>query len=218
MDSHTDRQTLRPRTGRTRGWVPALVAAIVAAGGLWALELLADVAPFAGLRADDTHDTGGVWAGLLGGKITFFGADNNALFGSTDSTVRVLLTTAAVLVVAYVVTWLGTVGLRARAVLPLFLSAWIAAVLAGAAGQVVSAVDLQQTTGIDRGLLASLGSVIDAGAAYGVVYGWIPALLAALAWSATPARRVADADLEAEPDAADPEDADLRSLLDDTRG
>lgn len=212
MDPSADGSTRRPRTGRTRGWIPALVAAVVSAGGLWLLEALADVAPFGGLRADAARGDGGLWAGLIGGRITFFGVDNGDLFSDTDSTVRVLLTTAAVLVVAYVVTWLGTVGLRARAVLPLFLSSWLAAVLAGAAGLVVTSADDRIVSG--SAFLSVLGSMIEVGASYGVVYGWIPALVAALFWGATPARRARGAELEPEIGA---EDTDLRGILGDDR-
>lgn len=215
MDAPEDRKVQSKTPGRTRGWVPALTVAVVAAAGLWALELLSDVGVFARLRADHESGSGGLWAGLIGGRITFFDDDRSALFGSADDTVRVLVSTAAVLLVGYVVTWLGTVGLRARAVLPLFLSAWLAAVLAGAGGLVAAGVDLQIAGSIPGGLVANLGELIDTGASYGVVYGWIPALLAALFWGATPARRrVSALDAEPEPDTGE---TDLRGILGEER-
>lgn len=225
MDSlaTTDRSSTATRTtpGRTRGWAPALVAALVSAGGLWVLELLADVAPFAGLRDDYQRDTGGLWAGLIGGRVTYFGSDNGALVDSSDHIVRVVLTTVAVIVVAYVVTWLATVGLRARAVLPLFFATWLAAVLAGVGGLVVAYADARVTSDGGDSLGRVLGPIIDVGGSYGLLYGWIPALLAALVWAALPARRTTEVIPEDGRAAGRHSDSGdtvaLRSLIDDGR-
>lgn len=220
MDSDT---ALIPTTGkpaRGRGWVPALVASLLTAAGLWALQLLSDVAPLAGLRDDYRNDTGDVWTSLLGGKLTFFGSDTGALFGGGDDIVRVVAMTAAVFVVAYVVTWLGTVGVRPRAVLPLFWVAWLGAVLGGAAGIVAGYVAEYVSSGGEDSFLSRLGALIDYGDAYGLTYGWIPALVAALFWAAAPGKQPKGARDEHEvDDATAGDDAPTqRSLLDDLSG
>lgn len=190
MDADSSTPTLhrKPRSGRTRGAVPALVAGVLTAGGLWVLQVLADSDPLRSLQEDAASGHGGLWVGLVGEKVTFFGPDTGALFDSGDEIVRAALATIAIVAVAFVITWLGTVGTKARSVFPVFIAGWLGAILACAAGLVVSAADTVIVSGGD--LLAILGSRIDLGGSFGLTYGWVPALLAALAWAATPARRI----------------------------
>lgn len=186
-DSRTATFHRKPRGGRTRGAVPALVAGVLTAGGLWVLQLLADTDPLRSLQEDAAAGQSGLWVGLIGDKVRFFGRDTHALFESGDEIVRVALVTIAIVLVAFVITWLGTVGTRARSVFPVLIAGWLGAILACAAGLIVSAADTVVVSGGD--LLGVLGPRIDLGGAYGLTYGWIPALLATLAWAATPARR-----------------------------
>jgi hypothetical protein len=220
-ESQTTPTTRRSSSGRTRGWVPATVAGVLTAGGLWALQLLSGIGPFPSLR--DGYATGrdDVWSSLIGGKVMYFGPDNHVFLDDTAAVVRIVLMTLAVLLVVYVVTWLATVGVRARTVLPVLFAAWLGAVLGSAAGVVVDYLDAYVGSGQDQRVLAQLGQAIDLGGAYGVTYGWLPALVAALVWVAVPARRVRSV----EPDEAELSDGDEdaqtvpgRSLMDDLRG
>ncbi|GGR59752.1 hypothetical protein J2S40_000951 [Nocardioides luteus] len=191
MDPHstpTSAYETEVEAERPRGAIPALLNAVLVTGGLWALQFLSGSAPFSTWADDNGTNSAGWVATLLGDRLTYFG---NGSFGdlfSGDALVHSAILTATVLVLNWLLTWLGTIGIWPRAFWPVFLGCWFAAIVATAAGQVAESLYAYFTGGRSGWLIASLDDVLESGAAYGLTYGWAIGFLIALVWLAVPGK------------------------------
>lgn len=174
---------------RPRGGIPAILNAVLVTGGLWALQFFSGSAPLS-TWADENGTNSASWLpALLGDRLTYFG---NGSFGgllSGDALVHSVVLTATVFVLTWLLTWLGTIGIWPRAFWPVFLGCWFAAVVATAVGQVAESLYAYLSDGRSGWLVATLGDVLESGAAYGLTYGWATGFLIALIWLAVPGKR-----------------------------
>ncbi|GGU11713.1 hypothetical protein [Nocardioides albus] len=173
---------------RARGGIPATLNAVLVTGGLWALQFFSGSAPLSTWADENGTNSAGWLASLLGGRLTYFGSGSFGDLFSGDALVHSTILTATVFVLTWLLTWLGTIGIWPRAFWPVFLGCWFAAIVATAAGQVAESVYAYYSDGRSGSLVATLGDVLESGAAYGLTYGWATGLLIALIWLAVPGK------------------------------
>lgn len=172
---------------RPRGGIPAFLNAVLVAGGLWVLQFLSGSAPFSTWIEENGTDSPGWVAALLGDRLTYFGDGSFGGLFTGDDIVHSAVLTGTVFVLTGLLTWLGTIGIWPRAFWPVFLGCWFAAIVATAAGLVAGSL-YTYLAGADS-FVATLGDMLEAGAAYGLTYGWAIGFLIALIWLAVPGKR-----------------------------
>lgn len=176
--------------GSTRRLLVASLVAVSLVVWLWLLQLLAEI----GAVRDRLYETaltqarGSFLSGIVLHQLGFFtqpGYLGRLADGSARAKVSFAVATLVVLVVAALVVWLVTSGARggAAGAVTVFFTAWAAALpvcaLAGLASVLVSVAG---SAGAHDYLWILLGNGLARGAGSAAWWGWLPALLGALAW------------------------------------
>lgn len=163
--------------------VPGIAAGLVLVGGIWILQALASSGAVQDMLERDGVPSFG--QNLFGYGLGFFGPDLGGLTVHPSYAVGAITATVAMVAVVTGVVWLGGRYVIASGGFAILVIAWFASCLACAVGFAVNVVV--------RGVLSpnpSLGYAFDLlgaapriGGEWGMTYGWIPALVALLAWA-----------------------------------
>ncbi|GGF38399.1 hypothetical protein GCM10011519_10000 [Marmoricola endophyticus] len=198
-----------------RGWLPAVLAAVLLVGGTFALQELSDRV-YDG-RARPQGDAASLWDWLGQTYLGLFGPYSRSADTFGDKTALVAYGVVA-FIVAVVVSWRA---LRALAPgsgsFPAWLSMWTAMVLATVFGNLAYWVVGDYDTVTGGAAAAPLLATLSEGCAFGVKWGWVPALVATLFWVAVrpkPDRGDIDNDIVFDPDGTgyrDPDGSDERT-------
>ncbi|WP_028658893.1 hypothetical protein [Nocardioides insulae] len=193
MDSYTEAaETVQTPRG-SRSWLAALWVAVLAVVGLWILQAVGSLDFAEDLREEAAEGVSfiAVTFGYHSVYFSPFGMDAlvdldewSDPFGPLSS----VAASAAVLVVTFLVAWLAGLGVRRRAGGAMFVITWMATVLGTVAGGAVIAAISVLEFDSDEVLWGAFGQYMYEAGSYGLIYGWVPALLATLVWWLTTPR------------------------------
>lgn len=201
-----------------RGWLPAVLAAALLVGGTLALQVLSDRV-YDG-RPRPRGDAASLWDWLGSTYLGLFGPYSRTAQSFNDKTALVAYGLVAFLV-AVLFSWRA---LRALApgsgALPAWLSMWTAMVLGTVFGNLAHWVVADYDVVTGGAAAAPLLDTLAEGCAFGMKWGWVPALVATLFWVVVrpkPDRGDIDNDIVFDPDGTGYRDPDGRQDADRTR-